>query len=144
MWLFCIGSWRNFSIDRKEVNETLRLDRKMVLGLFLVVSLLGTAGSTQGVDLHMVDYTYWAELNFVEKVTYVNGAIGASYALSLIYMEDNPGLGGPDLFQYAPLDVTNWRLVELINQVYTYQEFRKVPVAAIIMNFRYWISYLRR
>ena len=100
--------------------------------------------SGQGVDLRLVAAEYWQQLSRTEKVSYVNGAIGASYALALIYMGDNPGLGGPDIFEYAPLDVTNWRLVDLIDHVYRYQEFRGVPVAAIIMNFRYWIAYLRR
>lgn len=123
--------------------QTVRLDNRAVLGLLLVVSLTGTLASGQGVDLRLVDAEYWQQLSRTEKVSYVNGAIGASYALALIYMGDNPGLGGPDIFEYAPLDVTNWRLVDLIDHVYRYQEFRGVPVAAIIMNFRYWTSYLR-
>ena len=124
--------------------QTLRLDSRVVLGLLLVVSLTGTTVSGQGVDLRLVDAEYWQQLSRTEKVSYVNGAIGASYALALIYMGDNPGLGGPDIFEYAPLDVTNWRLVDLIDNVYQYWEFKDVPVAAIIMNFRYWVAYLRR
>ena len=118
------------------------LDKRLVLGLFLLVSLVGTSG--QSLDLRHVEYSYWNELTYSERVSYVNGAIGGTYALALIYMSDNPGLGGPDIFQYAPLDVTNWRLVTLINTVYQHVEFREVPVAAIILNYTYWISYLRR
>lgn len=124
--------------------ETFRLDSRARLGLFLAVLLGGTIVHGQEVDLRNVNRDYWSVLGFQEKVAYVNGAIGAAYALALVYMGENAGLGGPSLFEYAPVYVTNWRLVALIDKVYEQLEFGDIPVAAIIINYRDWVVYLGR
>jgi len=77
-------------------------------------------------------------------MSYVNGVIGGTYALAFIYMADNEGLGGPSLFDYAPMQVYNTILWDLVNRVYAIREFREVPIPAILLNYKQWMKYLRR
>lgn len=110
--------------------------------VLLLVSVIGTGA--QGTDINRVDYEFWSALSWGEKMAYVDGVIGGTYALALIYMGENPGLGGPDLFGYAVLYVQNTELVELVDAVYREKRFRVAPVAAILINYKKWKEYLGR
>lgn len=114
------------------------------MGLFLLVSLVGTSVGAQGIELTKVGYEWWSQLSYGEQMTYIGGVIGGTYGLAVTYMAENPGLGGPSLFDYAPLGVLNTKLWEVVQMVYREPKLRAVPVAAVVLNYRYWLRYFGR
>lgn len=112
--------------------------------MLLTVSLFGTILVGQERGLLDNDARWWSGLTYGEKITYVNGYVSGSYALAVVYMEANPGLGGPSLFPLVALNILNTDLVWLVDTVYQIPEYRVVPVAAILIQFRYWFTKLGR
>lgn len=118
------------------------VDRRVVVGLCLLVSLSGTLEAQGGPGSYAWDH--WRQLSYGEQMSFVSGVIAGSYGLALVYMADNEGLGGPSLFDYAPIEVWNTDLWTLIERVYQEPRFRDAPIVAIILNWRQWAEYLRR
>lgn len=110
--------------------------------VLLLVSVTGTVAD--GGNVTQFDGAYWATLDYGEKVAYVDGFIAGSYALALVYMEDNPGLGGPDMFGYATLGILDTVLVDLLDRVYRMPKFKAAPIAAILINAQLYLDYLGR
>lgn len=126
----------------------LRIDKRwnivVCFMVFLAVGGLLAAQPLSPDDVRLVGRGAWMSSSLSAKTAFVNGVLAGAYTVVRIYTWENREGLYPPMMHLVPNDIGADVLVGLIDQAYTYQEFRDWPIAQVIVRWKEVNEFIRR
>ena len=106
--------------------------------LFLVL-LGGTMTFGQVADVRYDAYGSWVKTSRTNQLVWVNGVLSGVHYLAVRFATEKKD---DRILQYVPNYVPSTTLQDLIDDVYSYQEYRSVPIVDIVIRSKMWMEII--